>query len=189
MTFPGFIIMIAYQYIGRKIIFVNSDSKNLLSFLFLALSIGLTALNYVWLQENFWLFWIEKTLFELAAFFTSMIIYIIVKSRQKKDYSTVPIFLFIFTILLIGSYDLILAWLKLMPYKQSGILQYFTLLIIFILNVLWIYPFMTLMTKDKIANGSVNKILDINLFWKIVLLEVLIWIFVIPIALTKLGYL
>ena len=52
----GIAVLLMYQILGYAFWQLKKEKSNLLGKLLLPFSVGITLTNYIWLEENFWLF-------------------------------------------------------------------------------------------------------------------------------------
>jgi hypothetical protein len=183
----GFLII--YQMFAYAFWVENSNNKKATQHLFLPVSIALTILNYVWLQENFWLFWTEKAVFEMSAICISFLIIIFFSKNYKNESMAkemgigIPIMLGL--ILVVSIYEIFFAWLYHMPYlKENNYWHLISVAVSFVLDILWIYPLMKKFQSKKIqmTDLSASKYGMI-----IICVELGLWIIVIPATFLILG--
>ncbi len=186
----GIVILLIYQILGYAFWQKKKEKSSLLSKIFLPVSIGLTLTNYIWLEEKFWLFWVEKTLFEAGALCISFIlISFFGRNNNNRTMSQdlgmgIPIMLGL--LLLASFYEIGKAWVTNFPYSGSeNLLHLAAMIFSFFLDVLWIYPLLSKFTKrsSKPADITESKIGMIFL-----MTELGIWVIVIPALLGIMGF-
>jgi hypothetical protein len=183
----GFLII--YQMFAYAFWVESNKRKKVMHHIFLPVSIALSILNYVWLQENFWLFWTEKAVFEMSAICISFLIIIFFSKNYKNESMAqemgagLPIFIGL--ILLVSIYEIFFAWLYNMPYlKGNNYWHLISVAVSFVLDMLWIYPLMKKFQSEEIemADLSASKYGMI-----IICVELGLWIIVIPATFLILG--
>jgi hypothetical protein len=187
----GIAVLLIYQILGYAFWQKKKEKSSLLSKIFLPVSIGLTLTNYIWLEENFWLFWTEKTLFEVGALCISFIlISIFGRNNSNRTMSQdlgmgIPIML---GMLLIASfYEIGKAWVNNFPYFGSeNLLHLAAMIFSFFLDVLWIYPLLSKFTKRSSKPADITNSKAGMIF---LMSELGIWVIVIPAILGIMGYL
>jgi hypothetical protein len=167
----------------------RSKRQKAIQYLFLPFSVAMTALNYVWLQENFWLFWTEKAVFEMGAICFSFLLIIFFSKNSKNESMAkemgigIPI---IVGLILLGSiYEIFFAWLYHMPYlKENNYWHLISVSVSFILDLLWIYPLMKKFQRREIQMTDLSA----SKFGMILIcIELGIWIIVIPVIFLIFG--
>jgi hypothetical protein len=182
MPLLGISVLFVYQILGYAFWSKKVRSANNKSHLFLPLSIALILFNYVWLQENFWLFWVEKALLEVGAISLSFSIALYFESRNRKGkitdddgkgYALILGALFIASI-----YEMAKAWFINFPYDgPSSILHVSAMLISFVLDIFWIYPLLL----DFSRGDSVAEDLTEGKYGMVIIIvELVLWVIAIP---------
>ena len=186
----GIFVLLIYQILGYALWQCRKEKSSLLSKIFLPASIGLTLTNYIWLEENFWLFWTEKTLFEVGALCISFILILIFGMNDSnrtmfQDFVIKPIGL---GLLFLGCfYEIGMAWVNNFPYSGSENLLHLAVMIFsFFLDVLWIYPLLSKFAKRSLKPADITNSKTGMIF---LMTELGIWIIVIPAILYIMGYL
>ncbi len=186
----GIVILLIYQILGYAFWQKKKEKSSLLSKIFLPVSIGLTLTNYIWLEEKFWLFWVEKTLFEVGALCISFIlISFFGRNNSNRTMSQdlgvgIPIML---GLLFLGSfYEIGNAWVNNFPYSGSENLIHITAMILsFLMDILWIYPLLKKFAKREIKPADLT---DSKMGMTLILAELGIWVIVIPALLGIMGF-
>lgn len=182
MPLLGISVLFVYQILGYAFWSKKVASGNNKSHLFLPLSIALTLFNYVWLQENFWLFWVEKALLEVGAICLSFSIALYFESRNRKgkitDDAGKGYALILGAIFIASIYEMAKAWYINFPYDgPSSILHVSAMLISFVLDIFWIYPLLL----DFSRGDSVAEDLTEGKYGMIIIIvELVLWVIAIP---------
>jgi hypothetical protein len=166
----------------------RKEKSSLLSKIFLPVSIGLTVTNYIWLEENFWLFWTEKTLFEVGAVCISFIlISIFGRTNSNRTMSQdLGKGIKLGLLFLVSFYEIGMAWVNNFPYSGSENLLHLAVMIFsFFLDVLWIYP---LLIKFEEGHQMPSDIANREITKTFIFIELGIWIIVIPALLGIMGF-
>lgn len=152
--------------------------------LFIMLPILLTSLNYIFLGEGIWLFFIEKTLLEVAAIILAftIILFFFKNSSGVSSWEFLGILpLLIVAILVASVWELADVWLRKNPYIQNkDYLYILNFSISFLLDFWWSFTVLRQVASGKIILHDLYS--DDEGMWKI-LVQVGIWVLIIPIGL------
>ncbi len=181
--FLMWILGIGLLFVYQILIFgIWNEKKNNYSVIFLLGSIFITAFNYSSSENAFWAFWLEKSFLELGTIGLVFLTLFTTEARKEFGWGFI---IFLLAIMTGGFWEMGKAWINNNHYFNNNLYLSVNLIISFVFDFIWLYSFLFKVNKGEI----ILKDIDNNRFVMIIIImELIIWIFCIPLLLGMLGY-
>jgi hypothetical protein len=185
----GIGLLFLYQTLAVGLWEYQKNSNDKRTHLFILLPIALTLFNYIYLAENFLIFWVEKAVFELGAFSAAFLLIIFTgkneQGRSAKEDLGIGIPLIVAAILIASLWEMASAWYLHNPYFKDGNQFWLSSLALScILDSVWTY-----LLLKKLLHGEIviSDVFSSKYGMTLIFVQLGLWIIVIPAVLALMG--